>query len=695
MLRTNLARSLQGVFIVWIAVITFRYATAIFQSLRTPISEGKDIEWLIAWLIAVVVMAASAAGFRYALVVIPILLLSACVLIMFLSGTLLTGIVTLWFFLVAYGCGKWILRLANVRSNDSGDSWDSGDSGDFRESTAVAIPIGLIVIGLGGFVLGATHMLKPAIVWVFLIALTVPLLPRTAITFNVSLRKLPSIPVEICFPLLIIAPVLLLNFLWAVAPEIQYDANNYHLAVPRIYLASSGFVNLPYFFHSYFFRLTEMLFSLGFALQGPAAAKYMSFVFGLAATCCVFVLGKLAFDTRTGVWAAALFYTTPIVSWLSSTADNDNAVAMFLTAAVIALLKFREDRERAGWLYIAALLAGATIATKINGAFGLIPLFIAVFWEHRKSKIAVICAVLLLIVALPWYAVTYYWTGNPVFPLLNGLFRSPLSSFENRVMNANDFGIGTGLGALARLPFRLIFDTSRFGEAAPRGTAGIALLLAFPFSAVLLRNRRKATGFLIATSVSYLLLWAYSFQYLRYYTQILPVICVMAAATMFYFGARVGLAIVLILQFATTPPQFWNIPERFPIAVALGRETREHFLQRSLGPYAAVQYLNKVTKLGERVLGVDTEYVRFYLNAPLDSLVESTLNGALVKTTSMPANSDLADRLRQAGYTYILTSNSALASPAKWYPYLKRDFLNRFAKIEFRDANVSVYRLKS
>jgi len=306
----------------------------------------------------------------------------------------------------------------------------------------------------------------------------------------------------------------------------------------------------------------------------------------------------------------------------------------------------------------------------------------------------VICVLVLLTVALPWYAATFYWTGNPVFPLLNGIFKSPLWAIENRVMNAREFGLGTDPGSLARLPFRLIFDTSRFGEAAPRGTAGVALLLSFPFSAVLLGDRKKGTAFLIATSVIYMLLWAYSFQYLRYYTQILPIICVLAAGTMIYFRATIWFALALILQFAIAPLQYWNIPERFPLAVALGRETRDQFLQRTLAPYSAVQYLNRVTKRGDRVLGVETDYVRFYLDAPLDTLVESTAGGVLVKARSMPADRELADMVRHAGFVYILTPRSALRTPAPWYPYLQPDFLSRFAEMEFRDSKVSVHRLK-
>jgi hypothetical protein len=191
-----------------------------------------------------------------------------------------------------------------------------------------------------------------------------------------------------------------------------------------------------------------------------------------------------------------------------------------------------------------------------------------------------------------------------------------------------------------------------------------------------------------------MLLWAYSFQYLRYYAQILPVICVLAAATGFHFRTAAWLALALVLQFAAASPQFWNIPERFPVAVALGRETREHFLERTIGPYDAVQYLNKVAKPGDRILGVEADQARFYLSAPMESLVESTVNSPLNKAKSMPSNGKLADALRQAGFSYILASRSAVAAPASWYPYLQPDFIRQFATMEYRDADTALYRLK-
>src|SRR5258706_9583126 len=74
---------------------------------------------------------------------------------------------------------------------------------------------------------------------------------------------------------------------------------------------------------------------------------------------------------------------------------------------------------------------------KMNAAFGLLAIALAVLWHlRRRPRLLVECFLIVAMVALPWYALTYHWTGNPVFPMLNGIFQSPLWPAENRVMDA-------------------------------------------------------------------------------------------------------------------------------------------------------------------------------------------------------------------------------------------------------------------
>jgi len=611
--------------------------------------------------------------------------------ILVLSGSFLAAFFCLWFVIVAYAWGIWLLRLARA------------EPGDLIQSIAIAVPLGFVVPAMTGFVLAATHLFTATSLWLLLLGLTA-LQFRTLLGFRQATTIIGKLPFDAALPIVIMLPVVLLNLTWAVAPEIQFDANNYHLAVPRIYLENGSFTNLPYFFHSYLSHLAEMLFAFPMALHGQTAAKLLSFTLSLVAGCCVFSLGKEAFNTAIGIWAAAYLYTTPIVSWLAGTAYTDHIVAMFLTAAVLAFVKWRKNPASAGWLYICSLLASLAIASKINMAFGLVPIMAIACWNIRRIGFwrAGLIVLMMSAVVLPWYALTYHWTGNPVIPMLNGFFKSPLWEPANHIMNSNDFGVGTSPGSIVRLPFRYIFNTERFGEASPRGSAGVALLIAFPFSLILLWRDKRIAGLLIGMFVTYFLAWAYTFQYSRYFVAILPVVCVLAAATALSadslafpkIAGHLCLALGLIAQFPTTPVEFWNIPERFPIRMALGLETREHFLDRVLVGYAAVRHLNSVVKPPERVIGVGVEHIRLYLNAPLETRADGTLVSKLSDVAGMPPDQALLTRLRNSGFTYILTVRTALLNPTDEYPYLKDDFLTRFAAIDFMDAETVVYRLK-
>jgi hypothetical protein len=669
-------------FSFWVVVISQRYINTVVQGFRSPFNPGNDIEWFMIWLAAAVVLIVLAATVKRSVEIIFSILAVACTIALILSGTLAAALAAGVVFAAAHLIGCRLLRIFNVDSRDM----------------ALTIPIGLIALSLGGFVLAALHILTTLSIAGLLLCLTVAAIYGTR--FKTLLRRSPYSR-ELRVPLLLTAPVIFLNFVWAIAPEIQFDALNYHLSVSQIYLRNHGFIDLQYFFHSYFYHLIEMIFTIALAFQGAPAVKLVSFGFSLIAALGVFSLGKQIFDDRVGAWAAAFFYTTPVVSWLSGTAYIDNAVAMLLTATAIAFLSWYRTKEQVNWLYVAALFAGATIAAKVNAAFALPVLFGVAVWHLRtKPRALAVCAALFLLVALPWFSLTYVWTGNPVFPLLNGVFKSPSWSIDNRVMDANNYGIGTSPRALLRLPFNLTWDSGKFGTATARGAAGIMLLLVIPFGFIWLHRRSKSAALLLTTSLLYLALWTFSFQNIRYYVHILPFICVLGVATVLHFTNRpwagsihrICCACVLAFQFPASSIQFWNIPDRFPMTVAFGMETRDDFLKRSLSRYTGAQYLNAVLKPDERVLGVDVEDARFYLNAPLETLSDATLRSALIPTRTMSGRT-LFDTLRQSGFTYLFAARDSLKNPPAWYPYLQKEFLDQFATRIFIDENTVVYRL--
>jgi hypothetical protein len=92
-------------------------------------------------------------------------------------------------------------------------------------------------------------------------------------------------------------------------------------------------------------------------------------------------------------------------------------------------------------------------------------------------------------------------------------------------------------------------------------------------------------------------------------------------------------------------------------------------------------------------VGVDVEDARLYFDAPLETFADSTAWSSL---RSMPASGDLElrDALERANLVYIFARRDSLKVDAPWRPYLKRDFLDRFATRIFEDSETVVYRLR-
>ena len=128
------------------------------------------------------------------------------------------------------------------------------------------------------------------------------------------------------------------------------------------------------------------------------------------------------------------------------------------------------------------------------------------------------------------------------------------------------------------------------------------------------------------------------------------------------------------------------------MSAAFGIETREEFLKRALPSYAGAESLNTVIKRGERVLGIDVEDVRFYLDAPLETVPDSTHNTVLRAAGSL-SGERLLYTLTQSGFAYVFATRESMKNALPWYPYIKPEFLEQFGTLIFRDANTAVYRL--
>ena len=686
---------LRLMFVIWCLVVLVRFSGVVVKEIATPFNGGADWLWVAAWIATciffVVVFALVPKKVALSISLIPAL---AAIVVIFLSHSWLPVFLALWLVSLCAAIGCIVLQKI------------TGDNSGGVECLVCGISIGIGAISLVMTLFGISGLLTATSIRVFLVIVSIAVL----LVFARRRLTLPAagfLENESRLIYAITGSMFFVYLLWAIAPEIQYDALNYHLSVPARYLQIARIVEMP-FYHAYLARLMELFLTACLAVGGSATAKVWVFVISIAATVAVYALGRRSFDSRVGIWAAALFATTPLVGWLSGTGYIDNILALIVTSSFIALVRW-EDSEKQGWLYAAALLAGIAVGSKVNTVFVYVVVapIVAVQVLTEKSmdfprRMRIFLTALFAggVFAAPSYLLTYTFTGNPVFPFLNAIFKSPKWSPDNTIMNASDYGLPMTLSSLIRFPFRLTFDTIRFGDASPRGSIGVALLLAFPFSWFLIPRLRLGGRLLVGGATVYLLLLFYTMQYARYYIMILPLVAVIAVATVLDFTPvrlsrwlPAALLVLIIVQPLVYSLQFWNIPERIPIALAAGREDTEGFLHRALPGYGAAEYLNTVTNPGDTILGVGTENLRFYLRAELRTRSLSLADDPLRSLSAMKPGDALAGQLERAGIRYLFVTRASTTNPSGELPYIDKRFLESHALPMFTDEFAAVYRL--
>ncbi len=166
---------------------------------------------------------------------------------------------------------------------------------------------------------------------------------------------------------------------------------------------------------------------------------------------------------------------------------------------------------------------GAALATKLVAMSFVFPCFVwmltAAARRRTRLRNALGAGALLLLMAAPPYVTAYVKTGNPVFPFLNGVFRSP---YFDATKSYEDARFKTP--ASWHAPFDLTFHTSRFLESQD-GALGLSYL----FLMLLLCSMPRLfltveTGAILAMALTAFLITFETASYVRYLSPLLPLL---------------------------------------------------------------------------------------------------------------------------------------------------------------------------
>lgn len=339
----------------------------------------------------------------------------------------------------------------------------------------------------------------------------------------------------------VVALFTLLGLIDALGPETGFDALWYHLWLPREHLAAGTLVDRPDEYPQLYPQTVELLFGWGLAWGGEISAVLVHFGFGLLAAAAAYHLARRFTGPGWAMLAPAALLSAPTVTWELGTAYNDLPLAAFATLALIELLAWREDRDRAR-LVRSALLIGLGLASKHLALLMLAPLALVVLrfaWTGPGGRIrrggrgaltAAAYTVGALLVAAPWYGRAAWLTGNPVFPELFGVFGAPADRWDaqsSRDLAAfgDTFGRGHDLPSLLALPLDVTFRADAFAA-----SYGALFLAAVPLVVLALPTRPRGLGTVAFTAAAFGVLWASPVSSLqgRFLVPLVPLLAVLA-----------------------------------------------------------------------------------------------------------------------------------------------------------------------
>lgn len=316
-------------------------------------------------------------------------------------------------------------------------------------------------------------------------------------------------------------------------PEVGFDALAMHLQFARIVTERHAWSpDVGRYAWSVMPLAADWLFATGNLLAGEAGARALNLAAAVLAARLLVVIIDAGTATRWPALAmAALIASAPLAFLVTGSLFSEALLCAFLLGTLVAWQAWSASRAPAALVALAWCAAGA-LQCKATAMLWVLPMAAGLVAVHGRGLLTRMsarqhAAVALAACAAAWpYVNAWVRTGNPVFPFVNGVFRSPLfstdGSFNNPLYNA---------ALRPWTPYEILLESYRFIEAAPGtgGAPGFGWLIVLPLVgvALALRRYRRLQVAMIALAAAFFVLVFLQQSYLRY---LLPAIVVATIA---------------------------------------------------------------------------------------------------------------------------------------------------------------------
>ncbi|MCD4812900.1 glycosyltransferase family 39 protein [bacterium] len=625
-----------------------------------------------------------------------------------------------WLFILfaaAHGCGTWVLKRLCLQKKDS-----PGDA-------VIAIGIGMAVFSYMIFLLAALGLLsKPvlfgaAALWsLWLVPELLGRLRRGTACLDTNgrgtARRAPTYIGWSLFALLA-----LLNFIPAFVPETGWDGMAYHLALPKLYLQAGGFVFRPDIFHNLFPQFTEMFYLAGMIFPYGMAAKGVHFAFGGLVVFILYCLGKELENPLAGLLAGLIFYAQYVVHMESTTAFIDLTVAAYAALGLLAVFKFIQSRDMR-WLYMTAFFLGIIAANKWHGLIVLVlagGAILLMIWNRKslrlQEKLRQSAGVMGWgsLPVLPYMIRAWMMGGNPAWPLLypvfGGKYWDARIADQVQKLHASFAGGDHGFLGLIQLPYDLIVRGSLFGLGGAElrwplvGMLFIVICTLFflrwdyQASPYRLQGIQKIT--LPGIMGLFVIIWFFSSPQIRFLMPLFPVAAWLAGLVLVALwkqGTTVNrlLAVSIGMLFFLFHPPIHHDTGR-QVKVLANRVPPDIYCHQKIDHYAAMRFLNKNVRAGEKVL-LFGENRGFYLEVDYlwgDPMMQMVIDYRKFESAGEAGRSPLLRELHNHNVRWVLFRTDLYAET-----YLDPKIVTMMEAVltsagekQFEDGPVSVYKI--
>jgi len=314
-------------------------------------------------------------------------------------------------------------------------------------------------------------------------------------------------------------------------PEIGYDAIAMHLQFAELVARQRQWHHdVTRFVWAVMPLGADHAFAAAYLLGGESAARLFNLAAGALALTLLYQLARRRARRDGALACVCLFASTPLAFVEAGTLFSEPLWLAFLLATLLAAFAWAESGDKASAVGFAVAAAGA-MQTKVIGVLWLAPLFaglagFAILKPRRTGLDARIVAALVLALAIAAWPYVNAWarTGNPVFPFMNALFRSPhfdmAQSFNNSLYNAS---------LSWSSPYEVVLASGRFLEGR-NGSAGFHWLLLYPLILVAAIRTRDPAALLCLLLAAMFFVAVYTQQsYLRYLLPFFALITLLGA----------------------------------------------------------------------------------------------------------------------------------------------------------------------